>query len=112
LYSPKTSEGKSRNVETPVQEAGRYPPPEKERLVGEVFRCEQHYGARTEKQSHQSYRFISNSLFRSYVFNYYHGSSLLNRYLATGNRIERFRTLLEQPLMPSRVKHWIAQSNI
>jgi hypothetical protein len=72
----------------------------------------QHYGACTEKQARQSYRFISNPLFRSYVFNYYHGSSPLNRYPATGNRIERFRTLLEQPLTPSRVEHWIAQSNI
>lgn len=69
-----------------------------------------HYGARTEKQARQSYRFISNPLFRSYVFNYHYGRDLLHRYLETGDRIARFRTLLEQPLTPSRVEQWLNNS--
>jgi hypothetical protein len=67
----------------------------------------QRYGADTEKQARQSYRFISTSLFRSYVFNYHYGRELLNRYLEAGDRIARFRTLLEQPLTPSRIERWI-----
>jgi len=67
----------------------------------------QRYGAHTEKQAHQFYRFISNPLFRSYVFNYHHGRELLNRYTAGGDRIARFRTLLEQPITPSRVEERI-----
>ncbi len=78
----------------------------------------QRYGARTEKQARQSYRFISNPLFRSYVFNYHYGYGLLSRYIttgdhatgdrATGDRIARFQTLLEQPLTPSRIEQQIA----
>ena len=76
----------------------------------------QRYGARTEKQARQSYRFIANPLFRSYVFNYHYGRDLLGRYLAigdraAGDRIAHFQTLLEQPLTPSRVEQRIAQSN-
>jgi len=71
----------------------------------------QHYGARTEKQARQSYRFIANPLFRSYVFNYHYGRDLLSRYITVGDRITRFQTLLEQPLTPSRVEQRITQSN-
>ena len=62
------------------------------------------YSARTEKQARQSFRFISNPLFRSYVFNYHYGYDLLKRYVEMGNHIERFRVLLEQPLTPSRIE--------
>jgi len=81
----------------------------------------QRYGACTERRARQSYRFISNPLYRSYVFNYHYGRDLLNRYIATGDRaagdratrdrIAHFQTLLEQPLTPSRVEQRIAQSN-
>jgi len=70
---------------------------------GTVVQYIQHWGARTEKQARQSYRFISNPLFRSYVFNYHYGRELLDRYISAGDRLARFRTLLEQPLTPSRL---------
>jgi len=69
-----------------------------------VVKYIQRYGARTEKQARQSYRFISNPLFRSYVFNYHYGHDLLRRYVETGDRVERFRSLLEQPFTPSRLE--------
>ena len=72
---------------------------------GAVIRYFERYGARTEKQARQSYRFISNPLFRSYVFNYHHGYNLLKRYVEAGDRVERFRVLLEQPLTPSRIEN-------
>jgi len=65
------------------------------------------YGARTEKQARHFLRFISQPLSRSYVFNYHFGRDLLDRYLSAGDRIERFRQLLEQPLTPARVEAWI-----
>jgi len=76
----------------------------------------QRYGARTEKQARQSYRFIANPLFRSYVFNYHYGRNLLSRYVAlgvraAGDRTAHFQTLLEQPVTPSRIEQRIAQSN-
>ncbi len=70
----------------------------------------QRYGARTEKQARQSYRFISNPLFRSYVFNYHYGRDLLNRYIEASDRIARFRMLLEQPLTPSRIEQRIGDA--
>jgi hypothetical protein len=69
-----------------------------------------HYGAEIEKEARQSYRFISNPLFRSYIFNYHYGRDLLSRYIEAGDRIARFRTLLEQPLTPSRVEQWIGDA--
>jgi hypothetical protein len=68
-----------------------------------VIQYLERYSARTEKQARQSFRFISNPLFRSYVFNYHYGHDLLKRYVEVGDRIERFRVLLEQPLTPSRI---------
>jgi hypothetical protein len=70
----------------------------------------QRYGARTERQARQSYRFISNPLFRSYTFNYHFGYDLLLRYISAGDRISRFKTLLEQPLTPSHVERETGQS--
>jgi hypothetical protein len=67
----------------------------------QVMQYIRRYGARTEKQARQSYRFISNPLFGSYVFNYHYGYELLQRYISAGDRLTRFRSLLEQPLTPS-----------
>lgn len=70
----------------------------------------QRYGASTEQKARQSFRFISNPLFRSYVFNYHHGRDLLSRYVKAGDPAVRFQTLLEQPLTPSRIEQWIQQA--
>jgi hypothetical protein len=67
----------------------------------------QRYGANTEKRARQLYRFISSPLSRSYIFTYHYGYKLLSRYVAAGDRVAHFRTLLEQPLTPSRVERWI-----
>ena len=66
-----------------------------------VVKYIQRFGARTDKQARQSYRFISNPLFRSYIFTYHYGRDLLARYMARGDRLARFKTCLEQPLTPS-----------
>jgi hypothetical protein len=69
-----------------------------------------HYGADTDKAARQLYRFISNPLFGSYIFNYHYGRELLGRYIQTGEPVARFRTLLEQPLTPSRVEQWVGEA--
>ena len=63
----------------------------------------QRFGARTEKQARQSFRFISNPLFRSYVFNYHYGRELLHRHVSGGDRIARFGRLLQVPMTPSNL---------
>jgi hypothetical protein len=62
------------------------------------------FGARTEKQARQSFRFISNPLYRSYVFNYHYGRDLLHSYISAGDRIVRFGRLLQVPLTPSNLE--------
>lgn len=68
------------------------------------------YGAETDQEARQTYRFISNPLFGSYIFNYHYGHDLLKRYIQTGEPVARFRTLLEQPLTPSRVEQWLGDA--
>lgn len=68
------------------------------------------YGAETDKEARQTYRFISDPLFGPYIFNYHYGRELLARYIQTGDPVVRFRTLLEQPLTPSRVEQWISDA--
>jgi hypothetical protein len=72
----------------------------------------QRYGASTEKRARQLYRFISNPLFRSYIFTYHYGYKLLKRYVEAGDRVARFRTLLEQPLTPGRVERWMGDAGM
>lgn len=67
----------------------------------------QRYSACTEQRARQSYRFISNPLFRSYVFNYHYGRELLSKYVEAGDPVVRFQTVLEQPLTPSRIEQWL-----
>jgi hypothetical protein len=69
-----------------------------------IVRYLQRYGARTGQRARQTVRFISNPLFRSYIFTYHHGYDLVQRYLARGDRVARFRDLLEQPLTPSALE--------
>ncbi len=69
----------------------------------------QKYGALTEKKARRAYRSISNPLHRLYAFSYQYGYELLRRYIEAGDRIARFRKLLEQPLTPSRIEKWIEQ---
>ncbi|MCG8351864.1 MAG: hypothetical protein MI924_29210 [Chloroflexales bacterium] len=64
------------------------------------------YGLRTEREARQSLRFISTPLWRSYIFTYTAGRTLLGRWLQRGDRAERFRTLLTEPIYPSLIEQW------
>lgn len=67
----------------------------------EVVRYIMRYGLRSEREARQSLRFISTPLWRSYTFTYYVGRELLGRWIAAGDRHERFRTLLTSQITPS-----------
>lgn len=69
----------------------------------EVVRYIMRYGLRTEAEARQSLRFIATPLWRIYTFTYFSGRELLGRWLAQGDRRERFRTLLTEPITPSMV---------
>jgi hypothetical protein len=72
----------------------------------EVVQYIMRYGLRTEKEARQSLRFISDPLWRPYVFTYHAGYALLSRWLKRGDRKERFVTLLRDQIYPSLVETW------
>ena len=73
----------------------------------EIKQYLQKYGLRTEKESQQTIKFISDPLSRSYIFTYHIGYDLLEELFADGNREAYFRRLLEEPVTPSQVRQWI-----
>lgn len=67
-----------------------------------------HYGQRDEAEARQSLRFITDPLWRAYVFTYHAGRDLLGRWLDGGDRLPRYRRLLTEQVSPSLVEEWIA----
>ena len=75
------------------------------------------YGVRDEAEARHSLRFITDPLWRAYVWCYHGGRDLLGRWLdaagaAPGGypapRLARFKTLLTEPVYPSLVAGWTA----
>lgn len=70
-----------------------------EEVVAYIMR----YGLRNESEARQSLRFISDPLWRAYVFTYYVGRELLGDWIDRGDRIQRFGRLLREPFTPSQI---------
>lgn len=75
----------------------------------EVVRYMMRYGLSTEREARQSLRFISDPLWRAYVWTYHVGRDLLERWIEGGDRQARFRTLLTEQVYPSLIERWIAE---
>jgi hypothetical protein len=73
----------------------------------EISQYVQKYALNTEKEAGQTIKFISNPLYRSYIFTYFVGYELLSKRLQDGNRDAYFKRLLEEPVTPSLVQQWI-----
>ncbi|NJN19316.1 MAG: hypothetical protein HC822_25235 [Oscillochloris sp.] len=86
----------SGNAALMLHEAGAEP----DDVVAYIMR----YGLRSEREARQSLRFISTPLWRTYTFTYFVGRELLGSWIAAGDRHERFRTLLTEPIAPSMVR--------
>jgi hypothetical protein len=69
----------------------------------DVVRYIMRYGLRSETEARQSLRFIATPLWRIYVFTYFAGRELLGRWINAGDRHERFRTLLREPVTPMAI---------
>lgn len=74
----------------------------------EIVKYLQRYGLVTEKQAQRSVKFITNPLYRSYIFTYHVGKELLSGLFAKGGRDEHFARLLAEPVNPTMVRGWIA----
>lgn len=70
----------------------------------------QRYGLSTEAEARQRLRFISEPLWRAYIFTYHVGHDLLGRWIDAGGpeeRVPRFRRLLTEQVYPSQIAAWI-----
>jgi hypothetical protein len=84
---------------------------DQKRSEDEVAQYIQKYRFATDKQAKQSIRFISNPLYRSYIFTYHIGYDLLSELFANGDRNKYFKQLLEEPVTPSQIRQWIAEAD-
>jgi hypothetical protein len=68
----------------------------------------QRWALSNPEEAEKSVEFLSNPLYRSYIFNYTLGVDLLEElFAAKGNRQVWFTRLLGEPVTPKLVRHWI-----
>lgn len=77
----------------------------------EVQEYIEHYGLQTRQESSQSLKFLTNPLFRSYVFNYAMGEKLLAPLLQSPDAVANFFRLLSEPFTPTQVRQWLLERN-
>jgi hypothetical protein len=75
----------------------------------EVVRYLMRYSLCNEQEARQRLRFISDPLWRAYIFTYTAGYMLLKRWLHGGDQTARFRTLLTEQIYPSLIEGWIIE---
>jgi hypothetical protein len=69
----------------------------------EIVEYIRHYGLRTEKEARRSLAFVSNPLYRAYIFTYFYGRRLLKDAFARGGMLDVFRHVITEPVTPSAV---------
>jgi hypothetical protein len=75
----------------------------------EVSAYLQHYGLSTPQEANKAIEFLLNPLFRSYIFTYFFGRSLLKDLLARQpDPGSWFGRLLTEAVTPSQVRQWLA----
>ena len=75
----------------------------------EVERYVARYQLGTQDQVARTLRFLQIPLWRSYVFNYSVGKTLLAPLLEGPGRMENFARLLREPFTPTQVRDWLAE---
>lgn len=78
------------------------------RSAEDVIKYLMRYSLSTEQQARQRLRFLSNPLWRSYVFTYFYGARMIRAWLAQGEPVARFGTLLNEQIYPSLLERWAA----
>jgi hypothetical protein len=70
----------------------------------EIVQYLQRYGMHTEKVAQRFVKFITNPLYRSYIFTYHIGSELLTNLFKKGDREKYFARLLAEPVTPTMIR--------
>jgi len=76
---------------------------EERRPADEVHEYIRRYNLSTDKEARQALRFISNPLFRAYIFNYSHGRQLLKQAGATSSLWDVFHWAIREPVTPTAI---------
>jgi hypothetical protein len=79
------------------------------RSPAEVQEYVEHYGLQTPQEASQILKFLTNPLFRSYVFNYAMGEALLAPLLEGPDAPANSYRLLSEPFTPTQVREWLFQ---
>ena len=74
----------------------------------EISQYLQEYNLSTEKEARHFISFISNPLYRSYIFTYHVGYDLLEELFQHGDRHMYFKRIMEEPVTPGLVREWIS----
>jgi hypothetical protein len=75
----------------------------------EISLYAQKYDLSTGKEAEQMLKFISNPLYRSYIFTYDIGYELLEELFARGDREQYFARILREPITPTQIRAWMTQ---
>ena len=76
----------------------------------EISQYLQEYNLYTEKEARHLISFISNPLYRSYIFTYHVGYDLLEELFQHGDRHIYCKRIMEEPVTPGLVRQWISAS--
>lgn len=77
----------------------------------EICQYLQGYGLSTEEEARHMISFLSNPLYRSYIFTYHVGYDLFEKLFRNGDRDRYFQRLIEEPVTPSQVRDWIGNKD-
>jgi hypothetical protein len=78
---------------------------------GEVISYLQRYGLMDEDRAGKMVDFISNPLFRSYIFNYSYGREMLGALFDRKGKTDYwFKRLLGEAVTPSQIREWMAEN--
>lgn len=78
----------------------------------EISQYLQRYGLSTEKEARHRIKFLSNPLYRSYIFTYHVGYDLFEELFRHGNRDRYVRRLMEEPVTPTQVRNWMENKDL
>lgn len=73
----------------------------------EISQYLQKYGVSTEKEATQTINFISNPLYRSYIFTYHVGYDMLEELFQQEDRDTYFKRIIQEPVTPGLVRSWM-----
>jgi hypothetical protein len=70
----------------------------------------QHYGLRTEREARKGIEFLSNPLYRSYIFTYYWGKKMLKALFALKQETTHwYARLLTEAVTPAQIRQWMLE---